>query len=225
LKPSGKQHGTAVAALIAGAPGTRAPGLLPGARIVAVDPFHQGGNADDRVDIYDLVRAVDLLVSRSPDAINLSLAGPPNLLLEQSVAAAVNAGIPVIAAVGNDGPRARPSYPAGYQGVIAVTALDRKLAVYRRAGQGEHVDFAAPGVGVWTAASMKGVRRSSGTSFAAPFVTAAAALIKAADPGIGVDELQSRLAGMTLDLGRKGHDTTFGAGLIRGAPACNRTNP
>jgi subtilisin family serine protease len=220
LKPSDKQHGTAVAALIAGAPETRTPGLLPDAKVIAVDPFPRGERADNRVDIFDLVRAIDILVSRSPDAINLSLSGPTNLLLEQSVASALKAGIPVIAAVGNEGPRAKPSFPAAYDGVIAVTALDKKLAVYRRAGQGEHVDFAAPGVGVWTATARNGVRRSSGTSFAAPFVTAAAALIKVGEPAIQPDELQRRLTAMTVDLGKKGRDKTYGAGMIRGGSLC-----
>jgi hypothetical protein len=220
LKPSDKQHGTAVAALIAGAPETRTPGLLPDAKVIAVDPFHRGERADNRVDIFDLVRAIDILVSRSPDAINLSLSGPTNLLLEQSVASALKAGIPVIAAVGNEGPRAKPSFPAAYDGVIAVTALDKKLTVYRRAGQGEHVDFAAPGVGVWTATARNGVRRSSGTSFAAPFVTAAAALIKVGEPAIQPDELQRRLTAMTVDLGKKGRDKTYGAGMIRGGSLC-----
>ncbi len=220
LKPSDKRHGTAVAALIAGAPDTRARGLLPEAKIIAIDPFHKGERADNRVDVYDLVRAVDILVSRSPDAINLSLAGPPNLLLERSMTAAIEAGIPVIASVGNEGPRAKPSFPAAYGGVIAVTALDKKLGVYRRAGQGEHVDFAAPGVGIWTAFGSSGMRRSSGTSYAAPFVTAAAALIKVANPDASVDVVEDRLTATTVDLGKTGRDKTYGSGLIRGAPLC-----
>ena len=79
---SGKQHGTAVAALIAGARGADTPGLLPGARIVAVDAFYKGGRRDDRSGVYELLRALDLLAQRRVRVANMSLAGPPNILLD-----------------------------------------------------------------------------------------------------------------------------------------------
>ena len=82
-------------------------------------------------------------------------------------------GMTIVAAVGNAGPGAEPLYPAAYEGVVAVTAIDRQKRIYRQAVQGEHVDFAAPGVRLWTAASVSGGRFRSGTSYAAPFVTAA----------------------------------------------------
>ena len=88
----------------------------------------------------------------------------------------------MIAAAGNDGPRAEPAYPAAYDSVIAVTAVDRSGTIYRRAIRGAHVDLAAQGVEVWTAASVKGARWKTGTSFAAPYVTAAVALWLQHDP-------------------------------------------
>ncbi len=87
----------------------------------------------------------------------------------------------IVAAAGNGGPKAAPAYPAAYNDVIAVTAIDRAKRAYRRAGRGEHIDLAAPGVDVWTAASVPGARAKTGTSFATPFVTAAVALLKAAN--------------------------------------------
>ncbi len=90
------------------------------------------------------------------EIINLSLAGPDNPVLARAVADAHAADIPLVAAMGNAGPRAEPAYPAAYEGVVAVTAVDAGHAVYRRAGQGLHVDFAAPGVGIATAASISG---------------------------------------------------------------------
>jgi Subtilase family len=212
---SGQQHGTAVAALLVGARNSKSPGLLPDAKLIAVDPYHRGDGSDDRTSIYDLVRAIDLLVSRKPDAINLSLSGPANDLLNDAVARAGRAGIPVIAAAGNSGPRAKPLYPSAYDGVIAVTALDSKLNVYRRAGQGEHIDFAAPGVAIWTASAGKGIRQSTGTSFAAPFVTAAVAIINATYEGTSADAITGKLALSARDLGQAGKDPTFGHGLIR----------
>lgn len=220
LAQSSAQHGTAVAALLVGAAGSRAPGLVPEAKLLAADPFHRGEGGDDRVDVFDLVRAIDHLVARKPDALNLSLSGPANLLLEESVAVALGTGVPVVAAAGNAGPGSKPQYPAAYDGVIAVTAVDGKLSVYRRAVQGAYVDFAAPGVGLWTAAPEGGLKRASGTSYASPFVTAAAARVRAANPGIPPTQIAQRLALAALDLGKPGKDETFGYGLIRGAGLC-----
>lgn len=220
LAPSGKQHGTAVAALLSGGYGSRLPGLLPSAKLIAVDPYHRGARADDRTDIYDLVRAIDLLVARRPDAINLSLSGPESPLLKMAVDDAYKRNVPVIAAAGNNGPKAKPAFPAAYEGVIAVTAVDSKYKIFRRAVKGGHIDFAAPGVGIWTAAPQRGLRRASGTSYAAPFVTAAVALGKVREPAITPNAIETLLAGQTLDLGVKGRDEAYGWGLIRATKLC-----
>src|SRR6056297_209774 len=207
-------HGTAVAAILVGDPQTRVPGLLPGLPLVAVDAFHRA-SGDERTDAFTLVRALDHLSERGVQVINLSLAGPPNAVLEDTLLQLTEQrGIPVIAASGNDGPRADPAYPAAYDSVIAVTAVDRGGTVYRRAIRGAHVDLAAPGVEVWTAASVKGARWKTGTSFAVPFVTAAAALARAARPDLAAVQIAQDLRARALDIGEPGRDDIFGAGLV-----------
>jgi subtilisin family serine protease len=220
LPESGKQHGTAVAALLAGASGSRTPGLLPGARIIAVDAFYRGGRRDDRSGVYELLRALDLLSERGVRVANMSLAGPPNVLLERLVRQLSSQGMVIVAAAGNGGPKAAPAYPAAYEEVIAVTALDRAKRAYRRAGRGDHIDLAAPGVDVWTAASVSGARVKTGTSFAAPFVTAAAALLTAANDNASSADILSALGRSAEDLGEPGKDPVFGWGLINARAAC-----
>jgi len=202
--PSEARHGTAIVAMFAGDPAGRVPGLAPGARILVVDPF---GTADgeERADVFGLVEALERLVLAGVDVISMSLAGNGNPLLEEAVAAAQAAGIPLVAAVGNAGPASAPLYPAAYEGVVAVTAVDRNGAVYRRAVQGPHVAFAAPGVEVTTAASISGVRPQTGTSFAVPFVTAAVAAALAA----------GRSSDVVGYLGEPGRDPVFGWGLVQ----------
>lgn len=217
--PSGLKHGTAVVALLVGDRDSRVPGLLPGARIQLADPFVSAGR-DERADAYGLYLALAALLAAEVEVINLSLAGPANPLIERAVADAERAGIPVVAAVGNDGPRAGPRYPAGYASVVAVTAVDRASRVYRRAGQGAHVDIAAPGVDIATAASVRGIRAQSGTSFAAPFVTAALAAAKSRLPDATPAELQAALAEASIDLGEPGRDPVFGAGLVQLGSPC-----
>ncbi|AFL53669.1 hypothetical protein ABIE78_006710 [Sinorhizobium fredii] len=220
LPESGKQHGTAVAALLVGSAMSRTPGLIPGGKLIAVDAFHRAGRQDDRSGAFDLVRALDLLAGRQVQVINLSLSGPPNLLLEQAVKKLGARGHIMVAAAGNGGPRAEPAYPAAYEEVIAVTATDKRKRPYRRAGRGEHIDFAAPGVAVWTAASIRGARPKTGTSFAAPFVTAAVALMKASEPGLAPEMIRDRLTGNVEDLGDPGKDPVFGWGLLDARGIC-----
>ncbi len=217
---SGEMHGTSVASILVGDPASRTPGLVPHLRVVAVDAFHQAG-VDERTDAFTLIRALDMLVEAEVRVINLSLAGPANGVLEQAVARVTGEhGIVVVAASGNGGARAEPAFPAAYPDVIAVTAVDRQGKVYRRAGRGDHVHIAAPGVEVWTAASISGGRPKTGTSFAAPFVSAAAARMLQADPALTPAMLAERLALTATDLGDAGRDDTYGHGLLTFAATC-----
>lgn len=219
-RTSTAQHGTAVAALLVGSAGSRAPGLLPGGKLAAVDAFQRYRKTADIADIYDLVRALDMLAAREIRIINLSLSGPPNMLFEQAVHATIAKGTILIAAAGNEGPNARPVYPAAYADVIAVTAVDKNMKPYRRAVRGDHIDIAAPGVGVWTAASISGGRQKSGTSFAAPFVTAAASLMLGANPGMKPGEVADALMRSANDMGEPGKDAIFGWGLLNAKVLC-----
>ncbi|HEV7249637.1 MAG TPA: S8 family serine peptidase [Shinella sp.] len=218
--PSGEQHGTAVAALLVGAPGSRVPGLLPGAELVAVDAFQRFRKSTDIANVYDLVRALDLLIKRDIKVVNLSLTGPENQILERAVEAAADRGTILVAAAGNDGPNAKPVYPAAYEDVIAVTAVDKARNPYRRAVRGNHIDIAAPGVGVWTAASISGARQKSGTSFAAPFVTAAVSILLAEKPGLSPQEVEAELMKSAEDIGKPGKDAIYGWGLLNARTLC-----
>lgn len=214
LPVSSRQHGTAVAALLVGDPAGQSPGLLPGAELIAVDTFQRRAGQGDISDVYSLVKALDYLESRDVTIVNMSLTGPANDVLERAVKRLSKKGVVLVAAAGNDGPKAKPVYPAAYPEVVAVTAVDRQKRPYRRAVRGPHIDFAAPGVDVWIAASVKGSRTRTGTSFAAPFVTAAIALARKSEPGAQMDEVLSRVTLTAEDLGAPGRDDVFGWGLL-----------
>ncbi len=215
------EHGTAIAALLVGRPGSPTPGLLPEAKLVAVDAFYRDGGTADRTDVMSLVSAIEALAERGVRVINLSLSGPPNAVLQNAIEAAQAEGIVIIAAAGNNGARAEPAYPAAYPGVIAVTAVDQDLTVYRRATQGAYIDLAGPGVNVWTASSAQGSGAlRTGTSYAVPFVSAAAGLLLASNPQLDPKAVQARLEQHTRDLGKPGWDPTYGYGLIHMAGLC-----
>jgi subtilisin family serine protease len=215
-----QDHGTAVAALLVGRPTSQTPGLLPNARIMAVDAFYRDGDTADRTDVMTLVAAIEALAEQGVRVMNMSLSGPSNEVLQKAIAAAQSKGIVIVAAAGNNGAGAEPSYPAAYPGVVAVTAVDHELNVYRRATRGAYVDLSAPGVNVWTATAQGSPTLRTGTSFAVPFVSTAASLVLAANPVLDAKAVQSRLEEHTRDLGQPGRDPIFGFGLIQMAGLC-----
>ena len=220
VRKSSRRHGTAVASILIGSDESRTPGLLPEATVIAVDAFYRGKGNDERSDLFTLVKAIDLVSQRDVSIINMSLSGPPNAVLEQTMANLEKGNIIVVAAAGNMGPKAEPVYPAAYPGVIAVTAVDHRGRIYRRAGRGEHIDISGPGVEVWIAASISGARFATGTSYAVPFITAATALALEEPGRLGHDEVLAMLAQGALDLGAPGRDDVYGHGLLQAAGLC-----
>jgi Subtilase family len=224
---SNSAHGTAVASLLVGRSDSPTPGLVPRARLLAADAFHRAGRGDDRMDAFDFAAALDALTTQGVGAINLSFAGPANVVIERSIARAYQRGVVLVAAVGNDGPTASPRFPAAYAQVIAVTAVRSDMNVFRRAVRGEHVALAAPGVDVWAAqtADARSTALSgpqTGTSMAAPFVTAAVAVIRSNGAGKGGPAaVRVALLKQTKDLGAPGIDPIFGHGLLQMGQHCS----
>lgn len=217
---SGKVHGTAVLSALAGRADGRVAGLLPEAPFVVADIFVREGN-DERADVASLLRGLDLMDQRGIRVVNLSLAGPPNAALDLMVRRLVDERqMVLVAAVGNGGADRPVAHPAAIDGVIAVTAVDGRGRLYRSAQRGPEVDLAAPGVGLMLATSISGAREKTGTSFAAPFVSAAAALALGGDPGLTPADVLVRLTADARDLGDLGHDPGFGHGLLQAQRLC-----
>ncbi len=215
IQAAGPAHGTAVASLLVGGSDTL-NGLLPAARLYAVNVFQQRGKQVDTTAEW-VISAVDWLLTQKVNAINMSLGGPRNLLIDVALQRTIQSGVVVVAAAGNSGPGAAPVYPAAQPGVIAVTAVDSHNAIYRKASQGKYIDFAAPGVDIWAAAGGAGGKYVSGSSYAAPFVTAAMAVVSARQ---GVKQAYQKLQKQARDLGPTGKDPVYGWGLIQVAGSC-----
>ena len=215
--PKGAQlpdfHGTAIASIIA-ANGTEFQGLAPKSEVYAASVFEVDGTRGEIASTVSLVRALDWLMSSGVETVNISLAGPPNRLLEAALARARESGVMILAAAGNGGPAADPMYPAAYDSVVAVTAVDAGGKVFRLANRGAYLDLAAPGVSLLHARAGGGYSASSGTSFAVPFATTAAARLKFMQPDN--DALQ-QLFRSAQDIGPPGRDDIYGYGLLRPA--------
>lgn len=205
-----REHGTAVASIALATLQEHAANR-PLALLAASVFF-----ADERDRIAttgSLVAALEWLGSQDVTVINMSLTGPANRVLEAALAASVRRGTVVVAAVGNEGPVGKPLYPAAYDSVIGITAIDDALRVYRRANRGPQVAFSAPGVRVRAAQPDGSMRRETGTSMAAP-VAAAIIASELAPDAIERDAVIRRLERNALDLGDPGIDEVYGHGLI-----------
>ncbi|HEY7672459.1 MAG TPA: S8 family serine peptidase [Gammaproteobacteria bacterium] len=206
-RPTG--HGTAVASILAeGARGNGAGAV----RLYAASVFV----LDDDESIAttgSLVAALEWLGAQRVGVINMSLTGPPNRVLEAAIAALAKHDVLMVAAVGNEGPAGRPLYPAAYDTVVGITAVDSENRIYRHANRGPQVAFAAPGVRAKVARGNGGYGRETGTSMAAPFAAAIIArslVVEAAPPA----EVLVHLEQGAVDLGDAGFDEVYGFGLI-----------
>lgn len=216
LKPGEKRvspdHGTAVGALIAGSASSGPlSGFAAGSRLYAAEAFSAqrrgtGGSLEN------IVVGLDWLVGQKVRLVNMSFSGSSNAALRLVVNAAARRGTIMIAASGNNG-KSVATYPAGAPEVIAVTAVDASGNLYRKANRGQHIEFAAPGVDVYTAKGGSGGYQT-GTSFASPIVTALAARL-AARGNLSASSLRSALKRTARDLGPAGRDTKFGWGLVQ----------
>jgi subtilisin family serine protease len=210
--PADAAHGTAVAAVLVGQAGGGYAGLVPRAQVLAAAPFFQLPSGSTVADAAGLIRSLDWLVEQGARVAGLSLSGPPSGPLQGAVARAQARGVLVVAAAGNGGRNAPPAHPAALDGVLGATAVSADRRVYWRAGQGEHVDYALPGVDLpLPDASGQRVARS-GTSYAVPHLVAVVSQSLHEGVLAPADWLEgSRVP--VQDLGSRGRDPVFGWGL------------
>ncbi|MEL7000320.1 MAG: S8 family serine peptidase, partial [Pseudomonadota bacterium] len=122
-------------------------------------------------------------------------------------------------AVGNAGPDVDPLYPAAFEAVVAVTAVDAERRLFRNAVRGTHVDVAAPGVDIFVSNGSQ-ARFVTGTSIATAFVTAWLAASPSFTTGTNIQLARQRLLSSSEDLGARGPDPLFGVGLLNAEGLC-----
>jgi minor extracellular protease Epr len=212
-------HGTAIAEIIAGNGGDMPP-LVATPSLYNAAIFEELADGSAGASAVALAEALDWLVGESVPLANISLAGAPNPLIEIAVDRASARGLLMVAAVGNDGPDGSTAWPAAHPAVVAVTAVGPDAGLYRVAARGPEVDFAAPGISIWSGGIDGAGRFDSGTSYAVPFVTAAGAAWLARGGTADADAFRAAFAQTSRDLGAPGRDPEFGEGLIELAGAC-----
>ncbi len=212
-------HGTHVAGIIASRNSVYR-GVAPDASLMAAKVLDNTGSGF----MSDVITGIDWCVANGADIINLSLGGDSFITTCDSeldaiaVNNAVDAGVIVAAASGNDGWINAISQPACASKALAVGAIDDIDGRTDFSNEGAELDVVAPGVGIISLrASINGggVVSLTGTSMATPHVAGEAALLLDTNPSLTAVQVISTIKNTALDLGASGFDTIYGFGRIK----------
>lgn len=215
-------HGSMVCGIIAAAANNQKgiAGIAPGATILPIRCFtntenHAGGFTSN------LISGINFAVENGADIINMSWGLPQkSTTLQTAIDAAYQAGCILIAAAGNSG-GVVSEYPAAWENVISVGSVDHHTGTLASYSQRvTSVNVCAPGGTSGRRIVSLGdtsdtvYLTSQGTSFSAPAVAAAAALLKQADPGMTQGDFLTLLKQTSHPLDREADRRYSGAGCL-----------
>lgn len=203
-------HGTGMAGAIVAK--YRLRGVAPEANIVAVKAFDERSTGQEAT-TFQILKGIDHAMRRGVRVINMSFAGPYDVMIERKLKEAYDKNIVLVAAAGNAGPKSPPLYPAADANVIAVTATDRADKPLAQANRGNYVAVAAPGVDILVPAPNGAYQLTTGTSVAAAHVSGVIALMLEKRPDLTPDEVRAILAGSAAPITGT-TETETGAGLV-----------
>jgi subtilisin len=220
-------HGTHVAGIIAAKDNqVGIKGLAPNVQLYSIKVLD-----DDGLGQYSqIIDGIEWATQQGLHMVNLSLAGKESsYALKLAVDEAYKKGLYIIAASGNHTNNTFSEdqsvyYPAKYESVIAVGAVDKYNKHPKFSGSGPELEIVAPGVDIYSSFMNNTYETHTGTSMATPYVTAIYALYKEAYPNKTTAELRTMIQNRAKDLGAAGRDVNFGFGLIQ-APEIPDTTP
>ncbi|RZQ51646.1 alkaline serine protease [Pseudoalteromonas phenolica] len=216
----GNGHGTHVAGTIAAIGGN-------GQGVVGVNPSGQLGlhivkvfNDSGRWAYgSDLIKAIEQCQQAGANITSMSLGGSGQSSAErQAFANSYAQGMLHIAAAGNDG-NSSMSYPASYDAVVSVAAVDSSESKASFSQYNSQVEIAAPGVNVNSTWNNNGYKSISGTSMATPHVSGVAALVWSHFPNCSNQQVRDALNATAKDKGSAGRDTSYGYGIVQAKAA------
>jgi subtilisin family serine protease len=227
-------HGTHVAGSSAGGTDSRAIGVAPGAKLIAAKAINGRGYNTTAATL----KALQFMLAptktdgtaadptKGADVINNSWgnADQADETFIETFEALKAAGIELVNAAGNDGPReGTVSPPGSYPGYLSVAATTTRDDVARFSSRGPSKfatpeemtpNVAAPGAGVVSSVPGGRFQSMSGTSMAAPHVAGAVALLLQAAPQATHEQIVDALTGGAVDIDRAGPDNASGFGRI-----------
>ncbi len=197
-------------------------------KVLAIDATSQD-YAGEYFDTYGVVSAIDYAIGKGAQVINMSLGGPGvDLVLESAVEKAYESGVTVIVAAGNEGTD-EVMTPSDHNEVISVcntTREDRRYSssdwMFGTSGSnfGQPKDISAPGTSILSTVP-RGYENYSGTSMAAPMVSAVAAMVYAVNPDLTPAQVRNILCATARDVDTDGYDYYTGYGVVNAMDAVN----
>lgn len=218
----GHSHGTGMAGVIAARHTMLS--VAPRVGLLTVHAFSSKADTAEAT-TFNILKGLDWAAEQGARVVNMSFAGPPDPRLSQALLKASQKGMVLIAAAGNAGPKSAPLYPAADPNVIAVTATDVNDALFPGANRGNYIAVAAPGVDILVPAPAGAYQFTTGTSVAAAQVSGVAALLIERNPSLTSAQVRAILMRTAKDLGPKGRDRDFGAGLVNALDAVTSAKP
>lgn len=167
----------------------------------------------------DLVAAIQQCQTAGANVISMSLGGgAPSATERSAMDSAFASGVLVVAAAGNDGSSGL-SYPAAYESVVSVAAVDSASNRANFSQYNADVEIAAPGVGVLSTTPNNTYGYMSGTSMATPHVSAVYALVWSQHSQCTAAQIRTAVNASARDRGTAGRDVYYGYGIVQAKAA------
>ncbi len=208
----GSGHGTPVAGIIAARQnnGIGISGAAPGARVMAL----RAGTASGFLEEDDVAEAILYAIDNGCKVVNMSFGDNAfSYLLRDAIQYGVGQGVIFVASAGNSG-NASLNYPAAFDETISVGATDSANKLAGFSNYGSKINLVAPGVEVFSTQIGNAYGINNGTSFSAPVVCAALALILSHYPDYAPEQAKGALYAGCRDSGYFGWDPFYGHGLV-----------
>ena len=203
-------HGSAAAGVIyARVSGFGMIGIASDADVYSVKVLDK----DNKAMVSSVIQAIEWCIQNDMDIINMSFGmDESSAALKYAIDRAEEAGILMIAAAGNTGGALQ--YPAAYENVVAVGAVDESAQPADFSARGSALDLTAPGVDVQSTGFMGSYTITSGTSAAAAHVTGVAAVLKGLDPTKSNESITNLMKASAYKPGFSGRNDQYGYGIV-----------
>lgn len=215
-------HGTIVSGVIAAKTNNSIgiSGLAYDSKIMAIRAFDATGNAESD----DIANAIIYAVRNGAQILNMSFGENfESYLIRDVIKYAYSQGVVMFASSGNNN-WTLPHYPSDFEEVICVGAINPSFTKYGFSNYGSMLDLVAPGQEIVTTDVDNKYTTTNGTSLAAPYAAAAAALILEINPNFSPAQVKSILQETAIDLGEPKWDVQYGSGLVNPSAAVDQVS-
>ncbi|MEO0143309.1 MAG: S8 family peptidase [candidate division WOR-3 bacterium] len=185
-------------------------GVSPNSKLLGCRALTNSGGTSS-----DISNCIMWCINKGARVINMSFGSPSeSQIIKEAIDSAYNRNIIMVAAAGNDG-NYGIDYPAKYDKVIAVGALDKNGKKASFSDYGPELDFSAPGVEILSTVPYNNqYAYLQGTSMATPHIAGTVALILSINPNLTFNDVYNILKSSAIDLGDIGRDDYYGWGLV-----------